>query len=88
MIYRDSDAAVMDAGDIYTAGYIYDLIPVLSEVYNLEEPEYYAVAVAYQGDADTELTYLKGEFLNNLDTPYIVYTLLCFFVEHVINILF
>ena len=50
----------MDAGDIYTAGYIYDLIPVLSEIYNLQEPEYYAVAVAYQGDADTELTYLKG----------------------------
>ncbi|CAG7721948.1 unnamed protein product [Allacma fusca] len=57
----DADAAVMDAGDIYTAGYIYDLIPVLSEIYNLEDPAYYAVAVAYQGDPDTELTYLKGK---------------------------
>jgi len=58
----DSDVAVFDAGDIYTAGYKYDLIPVLSEIYNLGLPEYYAVAVAYQGDADTELTYLKGKY--------------------------
>jgi melanoma-associated antigen p97 len=57
---RTADAAVLDAGDIYTAGYHYGLIPIMSEIYNTEEPEYYAVAVAYQGDADTELTYLKG----------------------------
>ena len=35
-------------------------MPVLAEIYNLGEPEYYAVAVAYQGDPDTDLTYLKG----------------------------
>lgn len=61
------DTAVLDAGDVYTAGYHYGLIPIMSEIYNtkntkLGEPEYFAVAVAYQGDADTELTYLKGKF--------------------------
>jgi len=63
--FRDADTAVLDAGDVYTAGYHYGLIPVMAEIYNtkntkLGEPEYYAVAVAYQGDPDTELTYLKG----------------------------
>lgn len=52
--------AVFDAGDVYTAGLKYDLIPFISEVYNLGEPEYYAVAVAKEEDPDTELTYLKG----------------------------
>jgi len=62
---RVADFAVFDAGDIYTGGYHYQLIPIMSEIYNtrsmeLGQPEYYAVAVAYQGDPDTELTYLKG----------------------------
>jgi hypothetical protein len=52
--------AVFDAGDVYTAGLKYDLIPFISEVYNLGQPEYYAVAVAKEEDPDTELTYLKG----------------------------
>lgn len=65
IINSDADAAMFDAGDIYTAGLHFGLIPVLQEVYNTKdstigEPEYYAVAVAYQGDPDTELTYLKG----------------------------
>jgi len=59
-LHRDADAAVFDAGDIYKGGLQFELIPVLAEIYNLEVPEYYAVAVAYQGDAETELTYLKG----------------------------
>jgi hypothetical protein len=45
---------------VYTAGLKYDLIPFISEVYNLGEPEYYAVAVAREEDTDTELTYMKG----------------------------
>jgi hypothetical protein len=60
--FRDADTAVFDAGDVYKAGLQFELIPVLAEIYNLGEPEYYAVAVAYQGDAETELTYLKGYF--------------------------
>ncbi|CAL8115042.1 unnamed protein product [Orchesella dallaii] len=65
--HGDADAAVFDAGDIYTAGLHFGLIPVMQEVYNtrdskIGEPEYYAVAVAYQGDPDTELTYLKGKY--------------------------
>jgi hypothetical protein len=54
--------AVFDAGDVYTAGLKYDLIPFISEIYNLGEPEYYAVAVAKEEDPDTELTYLKGTY--------------------------
>ncbi|PNF26743.1 Melanotransferrin [Cryptotermes secundus] len=57
-----ADVAVFDAGDVYTAGLKYDLIPFISEVYNLGEPEYYAVAVAKEEDPDTELTYLKGKY--------------------------
>uniref|UniRef100_A0A1B0AR72 Transferrin-like domain-containing protein n=1 Tax=Glossina palpalis gambiensis TaxID=67801 RepID=A0A1B0AR72_9MUSC len=57
-----ADIAVFDAGDVYTAGLNYDLIPFMSEVYNLGEPEYYVVAVAKEEDPDTELTYLKGRY--------------------------
>lgn len=57
-----ADVAVFDAGDVYTAGLKYGLIPFISEVYNLGEPEYYAVAVAREEDPDTELTYLKGKY--------------------------
>ena len=52
---------MLDAGDIYTAGLNFDLIPILSEVYNLGKPEYYVVAVAKARDADTELIYLKNK---------------------------
>ncbi|ALC44346.1 Tsf2 [Drosophila busckii] len=57
-----ADVAVFDAGDVYTGGLNYDLIPFMSEVYNLGEPEYYVVAVAKEEDPDTELTYLKGKY--------------------------
>nr|XP_018896656.1 PREDICTED: melanotransferrin [Bemisia tabaci] len=57
-----ADVAVFDAGDVYTAGLHYSLVPFISEVYNLGKPEYYVVAVAKEEDPDTELTYLKGKF--------------------------
>ncbi|XP_068083079.1 transferrin 2 isoform X2 [Anabrus simplex] len=57
----NADVAVLDAGDVYTAGLQYDLIPFIAEVYNLGLPEYYVVAVAKEDDPDTELTYLKGK---------------------------
>lgn len=56
-----ADVTVLDASDVYTAGLNYDLVPFISEVYNLEDPEYYVVAVAKESDPDTELTYLKSE---------------------------
>jgi len=57
-----ADVAVMDAGDIYEGGLRYDLIPIMSEVYNLGIPEYYVVAVSREDDPDTELTYLTGKY--------------------------
>lgn len=56
-----ADVAVFDASDVYTAGLTYDLIPFISEIYNLGEPEYYVVAVAKEEDPSTELTYLRGK---------------------------
>lgn len=57
-----ADVTVLDAADVYTAGLKYDLIPFISEVYNLGEPEYYVVAVAKVEDPSTELTYLKNKY--------------------------
>ena len=54
-----ADVAMFDAGDVYSAGLNFELIPILSEVYNLGKPEYYVVAVAKARDPDTELIYLK-----------------------------
>ena len=51
----------MDAGDVYRAGWSYGLIPVMAEVYNLDTPHYYAVAVTKQRDNSSELIYLKGK---------------------------
>jgi len=56
-----ADVTMLDAGDVYTAGLNYDLISVLSEVYNLGKPEYFVVAVVKARDADTELIYLKNK---------------------------
>ncbi|KAK7866940.1 hypothetical protein R5R35_014716 [Gryllus longicercus] len=56
-----ADVAVLDAGDVYTAGLRYQLVPIISEVYNLGQPEYYVVAVAKEDDPTTELTFLKGK---------------------------
>ncbi len=55
----DADVVVLDAGDVYRAGWAYDLIPIMAEVYNLDTPHYYAVAVAKQRDNSSELIYLK-----------------------------
>ncbi|XP_050098263.1 melanotransferrin [Anopheles aquasalis] len=57
-----ADVAVFDASDVYTAGLHYDLMPFMSEVYDLGLPEYYVVAVAKEEDPDTELTYLRGKY--------------------------
>ncbi|XP_055700700.1 melanotransferrin isoform X2 [Phlebotomus papatasi] len=57
-----ADVAVLDVSDVYTGGLTYELVPFLSEVYNLGEPEYYVVAIAKEDDPDTELTYLKGKY--------------------------
>ncbi|XP_060857598.1 transferrin 2-like isoform X2 [Metopolophium dirhodum] len=57
----NADVAVMDAGDIYTAGLHYDEIPFITEMYDLPEPEYYVVAVAKKEDPDTEISFLKGK---------------------------
>ncbi|KAI5713494.1 hypothetical protein M8J76_000517 [Diaphorina citri] len=56
-----ADVTVLDAGDVYTAGLQYNLIPFISEIYNLGVPEYYVIAVAKEEDPSTELTYLKGK---------------------------
>ncbi|CAH1375090.1 unnamed protein product [Tenebrio molitor] len=57
-----ADVTVLDASDVYTAGLRYDLMPFISEVYNLNEPESYVVAVAKESDPSTELTYLRGKY--------------------------
>ncbi|KAJ8920307.1 hypothetical protein NQ315_011969 [Exocentrus adspersus] len=57
-----ADVTVLDASDVYTAGLNYDLVPFISEIYNLEEPEYYVVAVSKESDPSTELTYLKNKY--------------------------
>lgn len=43
------------------AGHLYKLIPIVAEKYNLEDSNYYAVAVAKQSDKDIDLLYLKGK---------------------------
>ncbi|XP_058796185.1 transferrin 2 [Phymastichus coffea] len=57
-----ADVSVFDAGDVYTAGLRYELIPFVSEVYNLGEPAYYVVAVAREEDDNTDLTYMKNKY--------------------------
>ncbi|XP_014254557.1 melanotransferrin [Cimex lectularius] len=57
----DADISVFDAGDVYTAGLKYSLVPFMSEVYDLQSPDYYVVAVAKEEDPYTEITYLKGK---------------------------
>ncbi|KAJ8941073.1 hypothetical protein NQ318_003254 [Aromia moschata] len=56
-----ADVAILDASDIYTAGLHFDLVPFISEIYDLDEPGYYVVAVAKESDPTTELTYLKNK---------------------------
>ncbi|XP_033335223.2 transferrin 2 [Megalopta genalis] len=58
----NADVSVLDTSDVYTAGLRFDLIPFISEVYNLPTPEYYVVAVAKEEDDNTDLTYLKNKY--------------------------
>lgn len=55
-----ADLTVLDAGDIHKAGHLYKLVPIVAEKYNLEDTNYYAVAVTKQSDKDIDLLYLKG----------------------------
>ncbi|KAI4498584.1 hypothetical protein M0802_006290 [Mischocyttarus mexicanus] len=57
-----ADVTVLDASDVYTAGLRFELIPFISEVYNLGTPNYYVVAVAKEEDDNTDLTYLKNKY--------------------------
>ena len=57
--HGEADIVVLDAGDVYRAGFLFGLIPIMAEVYNLEGPYYYAVAVTKQRDNSSELIYLK-----------------------------
>lgn len=57
--HGEADVTVLDAGDVYRAGWQFGLIPVMAEVYNLGTPHYYAVAVTKQRDNSSELIYLK-----------------------------
>ncbi|XP_072759417.1 transferrin 2 [Anoplolepis gracilipes] len=57
-----ADVTVLDASDVYTAGLRFNLIPFISEVYNLGTPDYYVVAVAKEEDDNTDLTYLKNKY--------------------------
>ena len=56
-----ADITMLDAGDIYRAGRRYNLVPILSEKYNLNETAYYVVATSRQSDKETDLLYLKGK---------------------------
>lgn len=55
-----ADIAMMDPGDIAVAGLWYNLVPIVSEKYNLNDSSFYAVAVARTADKDTDLLDLKG----------------------------
>lgn len=59
-IHREADISVFEAGDIYSAGLNYELVPFMGEQYNLEELEYYVVAVSKEDDPDTDVLYLRG----------------------------
>ncbi|VEL36795.1 unnamed protein product [Protopolystoma xenopodis] len=43
------DMVSVDAGDLYTAGKFYDLVPIVAETYGIG-PFYYAVAIAKKAD--------------------------------------
>ncbi|KAK7015526.1 Ferric iron binding [Halocaridina rubra] len=58
---READVAVFEAGDIYSAGLMHELVPIMAEQYNLETLEYYVVAVSKEDDPDTDVLYLKGK---------------------------
>ena len=49
--------AMLEAGDIYTGGLYYDLVPFMAERYNLPTTHYYVVAVSKEDDVDTDVLY-------------------------------
>lgn len=51
---------MFEAGDIYSAGLHYELVPFMGEQYNLDTLEYYVVAVSKEDDPDTDVLYLKS----------------------------
>ena len=55
-----ADVAVLEAGDVYTAGLKFELIPIMAERYNLPTTHYYSVAVSKEDDPDTDVLYLRG----------------------------
>ncbi|XP_018017219.1 melanotransferrin-like, partial [Hyalella azteca] len=57
---RDADVAVLEAGDVYTAGLTFDLIPIMAERYNLDDSYYYVVAVSKEDDMTTDVVYLRN----------------------------
>ncbi|XP_076068104.1 transferrin 2 isoform X2 [Oratosquilla oratoria] len=57
---RKADIAVLEAGEIYSAGLKYNLVPFMSELYNLETNHAYVVAVSKEDDPDTDVLYLRG----------------------------
>ncbi|KAK3866185.1 hypothetical protein Pcinc_028259 [Petrolisthes cinctipes] len=58
---KEADIAVFEAGDIYSAGLNYELVPVMAEQYNLDTLEYYVVAVSKEDDPDTDVLYLRNK---------------------------
>lgn len=58
--YRDADIAVMEAGDVYSAGLHFGLVPIIAERYNLPTAHYYVVAVSKEDDTTTDVIYLKS----------------------------
>ncbi|RXG58964.1 Melanotransferrin [Armadillidium vulgare] len=59
----EADVSLFEAGDIYTAGLKYGLIPIMAEQYNLDSTYYYVVAVSQEDDTDTDIVsfYLSPE---------------------------
>lgn len=60
LVHREADVAIFEAGDIYSAGLNYELVPFMGEQYNLDTLEYYVVAVSKEDDPDTDVLYLKS----------------------------
>ena len=60
VLVSDADIAVMEAGDVYSAGLHYGLVPIIAERYNLATTHYYVVAVSKEDDTTTDVVYLRS----------------------------
>lgn len=58
---RDADLVVLDAADIYLAGFKFGLIPIVAEQIEMYESSHYAVAVAKKSEQSTDLFTMKGK---------------------------